>query len=145
MDWCIAERLPIKRQDQGAGMLTGGLSRYRVYVAQDDSLVAVGALEEKFWEKVIDVLAEVDPSISKVSSEAHLEEVFASRDGEFWREKLIPLDVCVEMVESPRPTAAIKPSGHASLETMLKGWDIETEVGNDGFSLVEETQWVGQS
>ena len=130
---------------RGAGMLTGGLSRYRVYVAQDDSLVAVGALEEKFWEKVIDVLAEVDPSISKVSSEAHLEEVFASRDGEFWREKLIPLDVCVEMVESPRPTAAIKPSGHASLETMLKGWDIETEVGNDGFSLVEETQWVGQS
>ena len=102
-------------------------------MARDDSLVAVGALEEKFWEEVIGVLAEVDPSISKLSSEAHLEEVFASRDGQFWREKLIPLDVCVEMVESPRPTAAIKPSGHASLEAMLKGWDIETEIGNDGF------------
>ena len=41
---------------RGAGMLTGGLSRYRVYVARDDSLVAVGALEEKFWEEVIGVL-----------------------------------------------------------------------------------------
>ena len=29
-------------KDRGAGMLTGGLSRYRVYVARDDSLVAVG-------------------------------------------------------------------------------------------------------
>lgn len=132
-------------KDRGAGMLTGGLSRYRVYVARDDSLVAVGALEEKFWERVIGVLTAVDPSVSKLSSEAHLEEVFASRDGQFWREKLIPLDVCVEMVDPPRPTVAIKPSGHASLETMLNGWGIDSANGNDAFSLVEETQWVGQS
>jgi len=33
----------------GSGLLTGGLPNYRVYEAKDNTYLAVGTLEPKFW------------------------------------------------------------------------------------------------
>lgn len=45
--------------EHGSGLLTGGSPRYRLYPAKDGRMIAVAALEEKFWQELCDVL-EID-------------------------------------------------------------------------------------
>ena len=64
---------------RGKGMLTGGLTRYRVYAARDSALVAVGALEEKFWLKVVEELQRIDPKLTRDSTEFKLRMLRSAR------------------------------------------------------------------
>ncbi|CAN0510842.1 unnamed protein product, partial [Scytosiphon promiscuus] len=42
--------------ESGGSRLTGGLARYQLYSAADGRQIAVGALEEKFWQSFCDVI-----------------------------------------------------------------------------------------
>ena len=127
-------------------MLTGGLTRYRVYAARDSALVAVGALEEKFWLKVVEELQRIDPKLTRDSTELQIENAFAQRDGDYWQSVLEPMDVCVEMVLPPRANEALKSSVNLSFEAFLEAWGLdEQEPEEHGLSIVEETAWDGQS
>ena len=131
---------------RGKGMLTGGLTRYRVYAARDSALVAVGALEEKFWLKVVEELQRIDPKLTRDSTELQIENAFAQRDGDYWQSVLEPMDVCVEMVLPPRANEALKSSVNLSFEAFLEAWGLdEQEPEEHGLSIVEETAWDGQS
>ena len=133
-------------QGRGKGMLTGGLTRYRVYAARDAALVAVGALEEKFWIQVVEVLKTVDPTLTRDSSELQIENAFAQQDGEYWDTRLTSLDVCVEMVLPPSADAELSTAVKPSFESFLQAWDLTGKPpAEHGLEMVEETAWDGQS
>ena len=46
----------------GAELITGGAACYQVYVTQDQRYLAVGALEQKFWQRFCEILNRTDLS-----------------------------------------------------------------------------------
>ena len=133
-------------QGRGKGMLTGGLTRYRVYAARDAALVAVGALEEKFWIQVVEVLKTVDPTLTRDSSELQIENAFAQQDGEYWDTRLASLDVCVEMVLPPSADAELYTAVNPSFDSFLQAWGLAEQPSTEyRLEMVEETAWAGHS
>lgn len=86
----------------GGELFTGGSPRYRTYPAADGRLVAVGALEEKFWQvfcTAIDLpqaLRGHDAPVAEVI--AAISATIAAQPAEHWRAVLEPLDCCVTIV-----------------------------------------------
>jgi len=90
---------------RGANLLDGGSPNYRCYTCADGRYVAVGALEPKFWQVVVQTLgldAETTPSpydsrewpaLTKLLTDA-----FATKTRDEWAEIFAPLDGCVAPV-----------------------------------------------
>lgn len=82
----------------GAGLFTGGLPRYRLYATADDRFVAVGALEEKFWQAFCDAIgldaALRDDRATAPETCAAVTRIISARSSEEWRALLDPLDCC---------------------------------------------------
>jgi len=86
----------------GGELFTGGEPRYRCYAASDGRLVAVGAMEDKFWHRFCDAIglpAELrgwDADTPRAM--AFIEAAIAARNSEHWRAVLEPLDACICIV-----------------------------------------------
>lgn len=133
-------------QSRGRGMLTGGLPRYRVYEARDGVFLAIAALEEKFWTEVVRVLAEVVPDLGLHATEEEIASAIAQRDSKFWKARLEPLDLCVELVLEPAPDACLESAiVGADISSDLEQWVAEVSSDVPKLQLVEETEWNGQS
>ena len=86
----------------GTMLLTGGTPRYGLYPTRDDRLVAVGALEDKFWQALCQVLdlAEQfrddrrDPS----ATSTEMVRIFRTRDAAEWAPLLLKADCCATIV-----------------------------------------------
>ncbi|HEY3714174.1 MAG TPA: CaiB/BaiF CoA-transferase family protein [Jatrophihabitantaceae bacterium] len=94
---------------RGANLLDGGSPNYRCYACADGRYVAVGALEPKFWQVVVQTLglnADTDaettpspydsrdwPALTKLLTDA-----FATKTRDEWAEIFAPLDGCVAPV-----------------------------------------------
>lgn len=94
-----------KAPARGTGMLDGGLPCYNVYRTKDGRFMAVGALEEKFWGVLCDILgcAELKEKhiVRGADAEpvkARLEKIFASRTQREWTEVFSGADCCVSPV-----------------------------------------------
>jgi crotonobetainyl-CoA:carnitine CoA-transferase CaiB-like acyl-CoA transferase len=85
-------------------MLTGGSPRYGLYPTADGPMLAVGALEQKFWDAFCDGIglpADLrDESRDPAATRAAVAAIVASRDGAAWRAVLEPLDCCCTLVAS---------------------------------------------
>lgn len=93
-------RYPQGRDD----LLSGGSPRYQLYVTRDEKFVAVGALEQKFWQTFCDVIG-LDPALAddRINPDATGEAItaiIASRDAAEWRGILEPADCCATVVRS---------------------------------------------
>jgi alpha-methylacyl-CoA racemase len=90
---------------RGANLLDGGAPNYRCYACADGRYVAVGALEPKFWQVLVDTLG---LDVASTPSPYHrgdwpaltglLGETFATRTRDEWAELFAPLDACVAPV-----------------------------------------------
>ena len=84
--------------------LAGQEPFYNVYRTADGRLLAVGALEPKFWMNLCAALAESDPEKKRPevigASAAETARVFATKTAEEWLARLAGLDVCVTPVLS---------------------------------------------
>lgn len=84
--------------------LAGQEPFYNVYRTADGRLLAVGALEPKFWMNLCAALAESDPEKKRPevigASAAETDRVFATKTAEEWLARLAGLDVCVTPVLS---------------------------------------------
>jgi alpha-methylacyl-CoA racemase len=87
---------------RGADLLTGGVPCYGVYPTQDGRWLAVGALEEKFWEALCAAIARPDlvPFRLALGEEggrvrAELERLFAGAPLAAWTAKFEAVDCCV--------------------------------------------------
>ena len=88
----------------GAGTLTGGSPRYRVYGTADRRHLAVAALEDKFWQAFCEIAAipealRDDRRDAQATVEAVAQAV-AGRDAAWWEAALAGRDTCCTLVRS---------------------------------------------
>ncbi|MFC9355088.1 CaiB/BaiF CoA transferase family protein [Rhodococcus sp. NPDC057014] len=86
----------------GAEQLTGGSPRYHIYPTSDGRHIACAALEQKFWDRLVD-LVDLDEKFHDDAGQeqaaiAALESVFAARPASHWRDLLDGEDVCTVVV-----------------------------------------------
>ena len=83
-------------------LLTGGSPRYRIYRTADDRHVAVAALEEKFWVRLLELIGldgrYRDEAGLEVETITALAERFLERPAAHWRELFEGEDVCATVV-----------------------------------------------
>ena len=89
--------------------MTGGLARYRLYTAADGRQIAVGALEEKFWQSFCDVVgmpqdlrddwSDPDASASEVAR------LLGEQPSTHWGPLLASADCCCSIVKTPAEAA----------------------------------------
>ncbi|MBI2307183.1 MAG: CoA transferase [Rhodocyclales bacterium] len=88
---------------RGADLLTGGHANYGVYRTADDRYMAVGALEEKFWQLFCDAVARPEwktryAETATPELRGELEALFAMRTQTEWTALFDPVDCCVTPV-----------------------------------------------
>ena len=87
---------------RGEDLLTGGVPCYGVYGTQDGRWLAVGALEEKFWQTLCATIDRPDLAASGLAQgdeggrvRRELQSVFAAAPLAHWRERFAGVDCCV--------------------------------------------------
>lgn len=108
--WAHAEGVIAGREiDNAASRLTGGLARYRLYTAADGRQIAVGALEEKFWQAFCDVIGQPqelrDDWSDPVASAAEVSRRLGSQPSTHWEPLLRAADCCCSVVKTPAEAA----------------------------------------
>lgn len=88
----------------GSGMLTGGLARYNLYPAKDGRIVAIAALEDRFWRNVCAITgleAEFHNDYeTPQASYTRLAAIIASDIGAVWEARFAHSDCCVSLVRT---------------------------------------------
>lgn len=88
--------------EPGRELLTGGSPRYRIYPTADGRHIACAALEQKFWDRLVQIVGLDERFHDDAGQEqqviAALGEVFASRPSAEWRKLLDGEDVCTVVV-----------------------------------------------
>lgn len=100
--WLAAGRMTGERSTD---LLNGSAPCYATYACADGRFVAVGALEDQFWERLLPVL-DLDPAdlgerwdtARWPRQRAALAEAFATRDRDHWVEAFAGVDACVTAV-----------------------------------------------
>jgi len=96
--------------DNAASRLTGGLARYRLYSAADGRQIAVGALEEKFWQAFCDVIGLPedfrDDWSDPVACAAEVARRLGSQPSTHWGPLLSAADCCCSVVKTPAEAAS---------------------------------------
>ena len=101
--WAIAMGLAQKQwPGAGAHILSGGSPRYGLHKTSDGALIAVGAIEEKFWQRFCDVI-ELGPDERDDSEDPRaLIEIVRARIAEkpaaYWEPRLLAADCCCNVV-----------------------------------------------
>lgn len=98
-----------KALPRGQDMLTGARPCYSLYKTADNRYMAVGALEQKFWNQVCEVLEQPDwksryhdmgPKAEQLRAE--IAAVFAAHPQSHWRDVFADADCCVTPVLTPQ-------------------------------------------
>ncbi len=92
-------RWPKNGQDQ----TTGGSARYRLYRAKGGGMLAVAALEDRFWNVFCDVI-ELDPSlrddaVDPATTAAAVARIIAGETTHTWAQRLNGKDCCCSVVQ----------------------------------------------
>ena len=85
-------------------LVTGGTPRYHLFPAADDRLVAVAAIEQKFWEEFC-ALIELDPALrddarDPAATTAAIAAILRGKPGAHWRAVFQGHDCCCSVVAS---------------------------------------------
>jgi len=105
-----AQRIAGQAVDEhGSGLLTGGSPRYRLYPAADGRMIAVAALEDKFWQTLCDLLqipaALRDDRPDPDATAKAVADAILSRTSKEWEPLLEVADCCVTPVKSVEEAA----------------------------------------
>ncbi len=88
----------------GEGLLTGASPRYALYATADGWFLAVGALEQKFWEvfcEAIDLAPALrDDRAAPEATRAAIAALVSGQPADYWRDHLEPRDCCCTVVRS---------------------------------------------
>jgi len=94
----------------GGELVTGGSPRYRIYRTADDRFVAVGALEQKFWEtlcRLIDLPAPLrDDRKDPEATKRGVAKIIAGRPAQHWAALFEGEDVCCSVVRTVQEALA---------------------------------------
>ena len=86
----------------GASVFTNGSPRYRLYSTRDGRLLAVGALEQRFWDTLCDIVgldADLrDDAASPAATAARLADIVAGATAAEWAARMAGRDCCCSVV-----------------------------------------------
>ncbi len=105
MFWALGEGQATGRwPPDGAGQLTGGSPRYRLYPTADGRLAAVAALEQKFWAAFCAAI-ELEPDWhddrgDPAGTARRVAEIIAGRPADHWAAAFERADCCCSIVQS---------------------------------------------
>jgi crotonobetainyl-CoA:carnitine CoA-transferase CaiB-like acyl-CoA transferase len=90
----------------GTDLVTGGSPRYQLYPTRDGRILAVGAIEQRFWDSFCDVVG-LDPALRNDTSDptatiARLRDIVASEDAAVWSSRIAGRDCCCSIVATLR-------------------------------------------
>ncbi|MEJ1159061.1 CaiB/BaiF CoA transferase family protein [Prosthecomicrobium sp. N25] len=115
----------------GEGLLTGSLPRYALYATADDRLVAVGALEEKFWQAFAEAIGLPqdlrDDRATPEATRSAVASILRGRSAAAWRPVLAAADCCATVVATLEEAMAdphVAARGLFSGRVSLPGGDI---------------------
>lgn len=90
----------------GKELVTGGTPRYQIYPTADGRFAAVGAIEQKFWDNLCDLLdlpAEIrEDKKDPAATQRAVAEIIASRDAAHWQAQFAARDCCCSIVQDTR-------------------------------------------
>jgi alpha-methylacyl-CoA racemase len=102
--WALGDGLAAGNwRGSGEHLLTGASARYRLYPCADARILAVAAIEEKFWRTFCDIIGLEDalransfaaPTVAAVSA------IIRSQPSAVWRERFAGRDCCCSIVAS---------------------------------------------
>lgn len=149
---------------RGTDLLTGGHANYGVYRTADDRYMAVGALEEKFWQLFCDAVGRPawKARYAETASPAlrtELEALFATRPQADWAALFAQVDCCVtpvltlaEALDHPQARAramSVSADGMTQYAPPFKlsGWTFAVErtapaAGEHGAELLAEAGYT---
>ena len=86
------------------GLVTGGTPRYRLYPAKDQRMIAVAAIEQKFWDAFCELIGLEpqlrDDSQNPTATTARIAEILCRETGDYWRGRFVGNDCCCSIVSS---------------------------------------------
>ncbi len=90
----------------GTDLVTGGTPRYRLFPAADDRLVAVAAIEQRFWDTFCALIG-LDPALRDDTKDpaatiAGIAAILRGRPGAHWRAVFAGQDCCCSVVANLR-------------------------------------------
>lgn len=89
---------------RGRELINGGSARYQIYTTKDGCYLAVGALEDHFWENLCDLLDIHDPQIrfnDRENSDLAIQvlaDKFRSKTSTEWAKAFEGADVCCNLI-----------------------------------------------
>ena len=86
----------------GTDLVTGGSPRYQLYRTRDGRMLAVGAIEQRFWDTFCDI-ADLDPALRNDLSDpaatiARLRDIIAGESAATWSRRIAGHDCCCSIV-----------------------------------------------
>ena len=86
----------------GTDLVTGGSPRYQLYPTRDGRILAVGAIEQRFWDTFCDVVG-LDRELrtdarDPTATIARLRDIIASEDAAVWSSRIAGRDCCCSIV-----------------------------------------------
>ena len=113
----------------GKNLLTGGSPRYQIYQTSDERLLAVAALEDRFWNEFCDVISfEPDPEQERQNPHGMIEAIsgiISMRCANEWRQSFAGRDACAFIANTLEEAFA---DGHYNSRSIFSG-KIRTENG----------------
>ena len=103
--WALAEGQARGRwPGNGDHLLTGGTARYRLYPTADGAVLAVAALEQKFWDAFAEAIG-LETSLrddrqTPQETLRRVAEIIAGRTAEHWAALFAEVDCCCNLVRS---------------------------------------------
>lgn len=101
--WAIGKSLGTGEYPGNAtDLTTGGTPRYRLYPAADGRMIAVAAIEQRFWDIMCDLIglepALRDDSVDATATTAGIAAILRSRPSGHWRAVFAGKDCCCSVV-----------------------------------------------
>jgi len=86
----------------GTDLVTGGSPRYQLYPTRDGRMLAVGAIEQRFWDTFCDIV-DLDPELRNDSGDpaaaiARLRDIIAGESAATWSNRIAGRDCCCSIV-----------------------------------------------
>jgi crotonobetainyl-CoA:carnitine CoA-transferase CaiB-like acyl-CoA transferase len=88
----------------GNDLVTGGSPRYQLYPTRDGRMLAVGAIEQRFWDTFCDLVG-LEPSLRDDSKDAaatiaRVREIIARETAGTWAHRITGCDCCCSVVST---------------------------------------------
>ena len=105
LNWAMAQGLVEDDWPKsGQAAYTGADPRYNLYATKDGRLVAVAAMEDKFWNILCEAIGlardERDSRADPLKTKRKLAEIFAAEDAAHWRKVFAENPCCCAVVET---------------------------------------------